>query len=123
MGFAGGVSLTTIYYFYTSPNDAFSTVQELNLKLAWDDSEAFGKFAVAPWVNVAIETNRTSFGPNEGVGLQMGIAPTLYATESESFTLKLPAEIGLALDDYYENAGGGENTFGMATWGSPRPFP
>src|SRR5512134_732650 len=34
LGFAGGVSLTTVYYFYTSPNGAFTTVQELNMKLA-----------------------------------------------------------------------------------------
>ena len=37
--FPHSVSLTTIYYFYTSPNDAFDTVEELNFKLAWDDSE------------------------------------------------------------------------------------
>ena len=117
LGFAGGVTLTTIYYFYTSPNDAFSTVQELNFKLAWDDSEVFGKFAVHPWVNLAIETDRTSFGPNEGEGLQLGIAPTLFATESGSFTLSAPAEIGLSLDDYYENGGGGENLFGYGSAG------
>lgn len=122
-GFAGGVSLTTIYYFYTSPNDAFKTAQELNLKLAWDDSEVFGDFSMQPWVNLAIETNRTAFGPDEGVGLQMGIAPTLFATESESFTLKLPAELGLALNDYYENAGGGENTFGYANVGLAAAIP
>ena len=117
MGFAGGVSLTTVYYFYTSPNGAFTTAQELDLKLAWDDSETFGKLAVHPWVNLAVETVNTAFGPDEGVGLQLGIAPTLYATESGSFTLSAPAEIGLALNDYYENAGSGENTFGYGTVG------
>ena len=117
VGFQYGISLTTIYYFYTSPNNAFETVQELNFKLAWDDSEAFGKFAVHPWANFAFETNRTSFGPKKGTGLQLGIAPVLYAAESGSFTLSAPAELGLALDDYYEKAGGGENTFGYANVG------
>jgi hypothetical protein len=117
LGFQEGVTLTTIYYFYSSPNNAFDTVQELNFKLAWDDSEAFGKFAVHPWANLAIETEGTSFGPNEGTGLQLGIAPVLYAAESGSFTLSAPAELGLALDDYYENAGGGENYFGYGNVG------
>ena len=80
---ARNLTLTTIYYFYTSPNDAFRTVQELNFKLAWDDSEALGKFALAPWINLAVETHKTSFGPNKGEGLQMGVAPTLYTIPLE----------------------------------------
>jgi hypothetical protein len=123
LGFAGGVSLTTVYYFYTSPNDAFSTVQELNFKLAWDDSEVLGDFAVAPWINLAIETESTSFGRFSGTGLQMGIAPTLYETEDESFALTLPAELGLGLDNYYEDSSGGENTFGYASVGLAASIP
>jgi hypothetical protein len=119
IGFAEGLTLNTVYYFYTSQNGAFTTVQELNFKLSWDDSEAFGKFSVKPWVNLAFETVNTSFGPDKGSGLQAGIAPTLWASESEAFpvTITAPAEIGLSLSDYYENAGGGENTFGYANVG------
>jgi hypothetical protein len=118
IGFAGGVSLTTVYYWYASPNGAWDeTVQELNFKLAWDDSEALGRWSMKPWVNLAIETHSTSFGPNEGQGVQLGIGPTLYAAEDESFTLTAPCELGLAIDDYYENAGGGENTFGYGSVG------
>ena len=73
----GGLSLSAIYYFYTSPNGAFSTADELNLKMAWDDSETFGRFALQPWINLAIETENTAFGDEEGIGVQMGIAPTL----------------------------------------------
>jgi len=117
LGFAGGVSLTTIYYFYTSPNGAYSTVQELNHKLAWDDSEALGAWSMAPWVNLAVETENTSFGSKSGVGLQAGIGPTLYAAENESFTLKLPVEAGFSIDDYYESSDGGNNGFGYASAG------
>jgi hypothetical protein len=118
MDFAGGLSLLTVYYFYTSPNDAFTTAQELNFKLSWDDSEHW-KFALNPWVNLAIETVNTAFGPDEGVGLQMGLAPTLWESENEDcqISLSMPMELGLALDDYYENDGGGENTFGYANVG------
>ncbi len=59
MAFPGNVSLTTIYYLTTSPNGAFVSTQELNFKLAWDDSDTFGKFAVHPWVNVAIRRTNT----------------------------------------------------------------
>ena len=41
VGFANGLTLTTTYYFYTSPNDAFDTIEELNFTLEWDDSEVF----------------------------------------------------------------------------------
>ncbi len=128
VAFPGNVTLTTIYYLYTSPNGAFKNTQELNFKLAWDDSETFGKFAVHPWVNLAIETNNQSFGPYSGEGLQLGIAPVLYASEAEQYalTLSAPAELGLALSDYYEgvdhdpaqgNGGHGENTFGYGSVG------
>jgi hypothetical protein len=117
--FAGGVSLTTIYYLYTSPNGAFANTQELNFKLAWDDSDTFGKFAVHPWINLAIETNNQSFGPKSGEGFQIGIAPVLYASDAEKYavTVSAPCEAGFAIDDYYENAGGGENFFGYANVG------
>lgn len=117
MDFAGGISALMVYYWYDSPSDAFKIVQEFNLKLSWDDSEAFGAWSMQPWVNLAVETSRTSFGPNTGVGMQAGIAPTLYATESGSFTLTAPVEVGLAIDDYYERASGGENSFGYASGG------
>jgi hypothetical protein len=119
LGLPAGLTLTTYYYFYTSPNDAFQTAQELNFKLAWDDSEAFGRFAMAPWVNLAIETRRTAFGPDEGVGLQMGVEPTLYSVEHESYPVSFtfPVELGLAIDDYYEDETGSENAFGYLSWG------
>ena len=83
------MTLNTIYYFYTSPNGAFTTVQELNMKLAWDDSEAFGAWSMQPWINVAYETENTSYGPSRGTGVQLGVAPTLYARDG----------VGEALED------------------------
>ena len=82
--FPQGLSLTMIYYFYTSPNDAWRHVEELNFRAAWDDSEVLGRFALQPWVNLAIETHKTSFGPKEGVGWQMGIEPTLFEIPFEN---------------------------------------
>jgi hypothetical protein len=117
MDFAGGFNLLTVYYFYTSPNDAFTTAQELNFKLSWDDSEVLGRFAVQPWVNLAIETVNTATGPDEGTGLQLGIAPTLYTAENDSFTLTAPMEAGVSLEDYYEGSDGENHFWGYANVG------
>ena len=112
MDLAGGFNLLTIYYFYDSPNGAWGdAVEELNFKLSYDDSESLG---LSPWVNLAIETHSTSFGPRSGTGLQLGIAPTFY--EGDSFSVSGSAELGLTIDDYYEGIGD-EQTFGYANLG------
>jgi hypothetical protein len=123
--FPQGFSLTTTYYFYTSPNDAFQRVEELNLKLAWDDSETLGRFSLQPWVNLALETSQTSFGPNRGEGWQMGIEPTLFEIPIENYpvTVTAPIELGLALDDYYEEDDGHETTFGYLSYGVSASVP
>jgi hypothetical protein len=126
IGLPGGVSFTTIYYFYTSPNGAFPTVQELNFKLAWDDSETLGRFALSPWVNLAIETDRSSRGSRKGQGIQLGIAPTLFALENERFPLELtfPIELGLSIDDYYEfDNESNDDGFGYVSWGVTARLP
>ena len=54
-GFGGGVSLGTTYTSYTSPNDSFTHVKELGLKLALDDSAYMGGGALSPYVLFAFE--------------------------------------------------------------------
>ncbi len=124
--FAHGIGLTFIYYWYTSPNEAFAHVQELNIKLSWDDSETLGRFALQPWVNFAMETHKTSFGPNKGEGMQIGIEPTLFEIPIENYpiTVTAPVEVGLAIDDYYERTTSGhESTWGYASYGISASFP
>ena len=85
-----------------SPNAAFKNTQELNFKLAWDDSDTLGKWAVHPWINLAIETENTSFGPNSGEGVQLGklkIAPQglKWSTDGKAVAfLIVPAASALA---------------------------
>ena len=99
---------------------------ELNFKLAWDDSETLGRFALQPWVNFAMETHKTSFGVNKGEGLQMGIEPTLFEVQIENYpiTVTAPVELGLTIDDYYERAANGhESTFGYLSYGLKASVP
>jgi hypothetical protein len=129
VGLPAGFSLNAYYYYYTSPNGAFDTVQELNLGAAWDDSEVFGRFAVQPWINFAIETQRTSFGNHEGSLFQIGIEPTLYEHDSEdwAFAFTLPVEMGLAINNYYEEesptGGHDEDTLGYVSYGVTASLP
>jgi len=81
VGFANGLTLTTTYYFYTSPNDAFDTIEELNFTLEWDDSEVFD-FPLAPWVNVAIETKLTSLGETRAPGSSSVSSPSCSSSRT-----------------------------------------
>jgi hypothetical protein len=125
IGLPGGVSYTTTYYWYTSPNGAFDTVEELNLELAWDDSEYLGRFAMGPYMNWAIETNRTSLGNAEGVGLQLGVEPTLFELDNDDLPLAFtfPLEVGLSVEDYYEGDDGSDETFGYISYGVTATLP
>lgn len=117
--FPYAVTLTTTYYWYKSPSDAFDTAEELDFRIDWDDSEVLGRWALAPWVNLAIETHNTAFGDDEGIGIQFGVEPTLWEWEHERYPVSftLPLEMGLAIENYYEEDNGEEDTFGYFSWG------
>jgi hypothetical protein len=116
--FAHGFSLLSTYYVYTSPNGGFSTVQEMDFKASWDDSEVLGRAALNPSVTFAIELDRTSFGDERGTGAIVGIAPTLYdGGEDVPLSLSLPIETGLSIDNYYEEPGRSNDHFGYLSWG------
>lgn len=119
VGLPQGLTWTTYYYFYTSPSGAFDTVQEVDFRVDWDDSEVLKAFPLAPWMNWAVETDRTSNGEDKGVGLEMGVEPTLFTFDSKEYPLALsaPVEIGLSVTDYYENDDGANEVFGYITYG------
>jgi len=129
IGLPGDVTFTTYYYWYTSPNGAFDTVQEVDFRFDWDDTEASKDIPVlapfAPWINFAVETDRSSNGNDRGAGVQFGVEPTLFEVDSEDFPLALsaPLEIGLSLGDYYENDDGSDETFGYFSYGIAANLP
>ena len=124
IGLPGGVTFDTTYYWYTSPNGAFDTVEELNFGLAWDDSE-YLPFALAPYMNWAFETERTSLGNDRGVGVQLGVEPTLFELDNDDWPLGFtaPVEIGLSVEDYYEGDDGSDETFGYISYGVAATLP
>jgi hypothetical protein len=123
----GKLSLTTSYTFLTSPSDAFQTVQELGFTLALDDSEWMKAWSFKPYAIFAIETGSNgSDGPDldNGTYLEFGIAPGFsFDVGRTPVTLTFPASVGLSLSDYYQDAGGSDDTFGFAQVGAKATIP
>jgi len=99
-----------VYTAYTSPNDAFSTVQELALSAGYDDSGMWQDTPIAsglqPSVTVALELDgQADAGSNEGIYLELAVAPSFVVVESKTHpvTLSVPITLGLSLGDYYED--------------------
>jgi hypothetical protein len=134
-GFAiarNSLSLTISYTFLTSPSDAFQEVEELGFTLALDDSEwmkarSLQGFSLKPYATLAIETGSNgSDGPDldNGTFLELGIAPGVSIDVSRTaVTLTFPASVGLSLSDYYQDAGGSDDTFGFAQVGARASIP
>lgn len=109
------LSAGIVYTAYMSPNDFFTTTQELALSLGYNDSKLLGPFALNPSLLLAFEVKgQADAGAHKGTYLQLGIAPS-YTFNAESkypVTLSIPLVIGLSLDEYYEFGTGKDTTFG-----------
>ena len=109
------LSAGVIYTAYMSPNDFFTTTQELALSLGFNDSKLLGPFALNPSLLLAFEVKgQADAGDDKGVYLQLGLAPsyTFNAGSQYPVTLSVPLLVGLSLDDYYEFGTGEDSTFG-----------
>ena len=115
----GAMTTRASYIAYTSPNDAFATVQEFDLSAAYDDSGVLGAFALKPSLLLAFEMDNTAFGPDEGIYVELGAAPGFNLNDSEKYPVNLsfPLKVGLSGDDYYEDATGNDDTFGYFSGG------
>ena len=79
------ITLTPSYYAFMSPNDAFATFQGLNVKLAYDDTELLGAFALHPYVQYLREfENKVGTGAQEGDYWEFGVAPSVPQINSLS---------------------------------------
>jgi hypothetical protein len=105
LGFGGGTSLATTYTGYTSPNNGFTTVKEIAVRLGVDDTAYLGKAALKPYALVAFEFDtdagrgQADGGANAGRYMEVGVAPG-YAGARAS--LAVPVKVGFSLADYYE---------------------
>jgi len=121
------------YTWLASPNDAFSTVEEITWAISYDDSECWkdvkipGFEGLSPTVTFVFETdNQADVGSNEGVYLGLGIEPSFTVVESvdSPITLSLPMLLVFDLDDYYESpVDGSTDGFAYADLGAVLSMP
>lgn len=109
-------SLGFTYTSYMSPGDYFHNVQELAVKLTFDDSAALGKGALKPYGLVAFELGdgQADAGAEKGIYVELGVAPG-YAADKAS--VAFPIKVGLSAKDYYEFNTGDDGKFGYFSVG------
>jgi hypothetical protein len=117
----GKFTVGAVYTFYTYPNGAFQTIQELGFKVAYDDTD-FMKgngfdFALKPYVAVYFET--ADGNGTEDSYLELGIGPSFAAgnVAGKPVTLSVPVVLGCSIDDYYLDSSGGNEFFGYGSIG------
>ena len=99
--FNKNLTVNPYYRAYMSPNDAFETAHDFGLRLAYNDSDLLGAFALHPYALVQFDVENTSGnGSNGGDGVyyEIGIAPGI---ECGPVYLSLPIKAGFGSNDYY----------------------
>lgn len=128
LGWSPGIETSLTYTIYTSPNGAFSTVQQLDLGIAYDDSELLGPFAFSPTATFSFELENTSFGNKKGDYFELAGAPGIDLSlpfdpdGNYPITASLPLALGLSMNDYYED-GTRNETFGFFSFGLAASMP
>jgi hypothetical protein len=107
----GTTSLGFTYTSYMSPGDYWHNVQELAIKLSFDDTAALGKGALKPFALVAFELGdgQADGGDSKGTYVELGIAPGVAASKA---AIAFPIKVGLSAKDYYEFGTGDDGKFG-----------
>jgi hypothetical protein len=121
----GPFSISATYSAFASPSDAFTTLQELDLAVEFDDSELLGEWAFYPHLMIGIETDgQAADGSELGTYAELGVSPGITlevaATEVE---FAFPLGVGLSLSKYYQNEDGDDEVFGYATGGVTASVP
>lgn len=120
--FAKNFTLTTSYFEFTSPSDAFTTARSINLNLAYNDSELLGAFALKPHVAVLFEVDGHAgtagdgaAGGANGIYYEFGIAPSVALIKEGSFpvTLTIPVNVGFGNNSFYASSGYGYVSAGL----------
>ncbi|MDG2306999.1 MAG: hypothetical protein P8R42_20600 [Candidatus Binatia bacterium] len=131
MGMNNGVGVGVSYIAYMSPNNAFGTVQEIDLDLSYDDSGLYSGemqnlgFGLNPYGLISFELDKTRFGTEEGIYAEVGIEPSVSVMGDTDYpvTIGVPLTMGMSVDNYYlptNNLNGsnpGDDWFGYASAG------
>ena len=90
--FNKNLTVNPYYRAYMSPNDAFETAHDLGLRLAYDDTDLLGAWALHPYALVQFDVDGTSGnGGDEGVTTKSASHPACNAARSPSACPSRPA--------------------------------
>ena len=127
----GDITIAGIYTFYTYPNGAASTIEEIGALVEYGlsfggDDEGEGAFTLPLQAGLFFETNDR--GGSEDAYLELGTAVGFELDAGDqAITLEFPVKVGFSIDDYYFDDQGDEEFFGYvsvaATAQLPLPVP
>ena len=117
----GKFTIGTVYTFYTYPNGAFHTIQEIGFKVAYDDTDFMKDkgigFGLKPYAAVYFETDDGN--GTEDSYLEFGITPSFGVgnVAGKPVTIAVPVVLGCSIDDYYLDSSGDNEFFGYGSVG------
>jgi hypothetical protein len=119
---AGKLKPGVLFTSYSSPNDRFSTVNELAAVVAIDDSAS--AFPLSPKATVAFElAGQADGGSKRGTYLELAMRPAIKVTDAKyPVSLAIPVKLGTSLKNYYEGPNGSD-TFGFFSTGLVTSIP
>jgi hypothetical protein len=129
IAFGEGFTLGALYTAYTYPSGIFDTVEEIGVKLAWDDTDRTGlDIALKPYAAIYFETDDDN--GSEDTYLELGVAPTVYTFNEDSdapIAVAVPVAVGFGIEDYYFDDTGDDELLGYGSIGiaasMPLPMP
>lgn len=127
----GKINTTLSYWEFISPNDSFATARNFELKIAYNDADAWGNsslsdFAIRPYGKIFWETaGKAGTGSDRGIYVELGIAPgwTLAKESDYPIALSFPLAVGLGFSDFYGDEDGDDETYGFSSFGIAASVP
>ena len=117
------------YYYPSTTNDVIGDYREIDIAVAYDDSDLWGgDFTLSPYALIAFEVDTNGEGDDENIYLEFGAETGFTVFESEDYPIDLtvPVTIGLSLDEFYVDDDGDNEFFGFisigANFGMPLTF-
>lgn len=130
-GSIGKVGYSVTYIAYTSPSDAFETIDEIVFSVNYNDSEWWGEsgFSLTPSLSFGWEVGSNfadGADTERGLYLQPGVTPAFKWSDAPlvgEIGFSFPVTVGLSIDDYYENGAGEDETFGFLSISAKAAIP
>ena len=124
------ISLDISYVSYNYPNGGLGDYQEIDIAVAYDDTDLWGgDFTLSPYALIAFEfATEDVFGDDDNIYLELGAETgfNVYQSEDYPIDLTVPVTVGLSLDEFYVDDDGDNEFFGYisigANFGMPLTF-